>query len=97
MRINGPFTDVYKIKNFYKILCLLILNIISGLSVVYVKHQNRMLHIKLQEIFDEHFKLKTELNKLLLEKSTCLSDSRVEQLAKHKLHMINPEQVYIIR
>lgn len=97
MRINGPFIDLYKMKSFYIILCLLIVNIISGLSVVYVKHKIRTLHIYLQTIYAESVNLNTEWNKLLLEKSTWLANARVEQLAKNKLNMINPEQIHIIR
>ena len=97
MRINGPFIELYKMKKSYIILFLLIFTIISGLEVVYVKHKTRMLHIQLQTKYVNCSNLNTEWSKLLLEKSTWLSDFRVEQLAKNKLNMINPEQVYIIR
>lgn len=97
MRINGPFINLHKSKGFYIILFLLIFSVLSGLSVVYVKHKIRTLHIHLQAIHAECSNLNTEWNKLLLEKSTWLTNVRVEQLAKKKLNMVNPEQIHIIR
>ena len=98
MRIDGPFiVDIYKTKIFLIICIMALFTISSALGVVYSKHKTRMLHVKLQGIYIERSNLNTEWSRLLLEKSTWMADFRVEQLAKQNLHMIMPEQVYIIR
>ena len=97
MRIDGPFIKIYEIKKFFIIGIMMLFAIGSGLGVVYSKHKIRMLHVKLQRLYTEHSNLNTEWSKLLLEKSTWMADFRVEQLAKQNLHMMMPEQVYIIR
>lgn len=96
MRINGPFVGIYKTKNFFIIGIMTLCATSSGLGVVYSKHKTRMLHVQLQRMYAEHSELNTEWSRLLLEKSTWMADSRIEQLAKNKLNMIIPEQVYII-
>lgn len=97
MRVDGPFVNICKSKNFFTVMILLIVNIIFGLTVIYVKHKNRTLHMKLQQIARERAELNLEWNKLLLEKSNSLSEYKIEKLAKKKLDMIEPEQIYIIR
>lgn len=96
MRIDGPFTDLYKAKNFLIILVMTVFAVASGICNVYSKHKIRMLHVKLKKIDYERSMLNTEWSKLLLEKSTLMSDLRVEQIARNRLNMINPEQIYII-
>ena len=96
MRINGPFTNVHKTKNFFAISIMMLITVSSALGVIYSKHKTRMLHVKLQRMYAERSNLNTEWSRLLLEKSTWMADFRIEQLAKQNLGMIIPEQVYII-
>ena len=96
MRIDGPFIDLYKNKNFFIISILLLFTVSSAIATIYSKHKIRMLHASLQRLYVERSNLNTEWSKILLEKSTWLSDCRVEKLARENLGMINPEQVYII-
>lgn len=96
MRIEGPFTRIYTAKHFFMIFVMTIFTVVSGIGNVYSKHKIRTLHVKLKLMDNERSSLNTEWSKLLLEKSTLMSDLRVEQLAKRKLNMINPEQIYII-
>ena len=55
-----------------------------------------MLHILLQNIYTEHSNLNTEWSRLVLEKSTLMTDFRVEQIAKQTLNMVMPEQIDFI-
>jgi cell division protein FtsL len=94
--IDGPFIDLYKTKNFFITIIMSIVVIISGLATVYSKYKTRMLHVQLQRMYTQRSNLNTEWSKLLLEKSTWMSDDRIEQLARKNLNMVNPDQVYII-
>lgn len=96
MRIIGPFINIYKANNIFILIVVALFTISSALSVIYVKHKSRMLHVLLQNIYLQRSKLNTEWSKLVLEKSTLMSDFRIEQIAKHKLGMIMPEQIDFI-
>lgn len=96
MRVTGPFIEIYKEKNFFILIMLIMATITSSLAVIYVKHKNRTLRSLLQRIYIERSDLNTEWSRLLLEKSTLMADLRVEQLAKKNLNMVMPEQTYII-
>lgn len=96
MCIDGPFVDIYKNQGFFIITILLLFAVSSAVATIYSKHKIRMLHVNLQRLYTERSNLNTEWSKLLLEKSTWMSDCRVEKLARQNLNMISPEQVYII-
>ncbi len=96
MRINGPFITIYKTKNFFTLTLTALFTISSALGVIYSKHKSRMLHILLQNIYTEHSNLNTEWSRLVLEKSTLMTDFRVEQIAKQTLNMVMPEQIDFI-
>ena len=64
--------------------------IISGIAVVYVRHQHRLTFIALQESQHERDQLNIEWSQLLLEESTFSVYHWVENKAREKLGMKNP-------
>ena len=96
MRIDSPFVNIHKYKNFFTLIFLALFSITSALAVIYIKHKNRVLHMLLQKIHIERSKLNTEWSKLILEKSTLTADFRIEQIAKQELGMVMPEQIEFI-
>ncbi len=69
---------------------LLILNFVSGLLVIYIRHINRMSMAELQKLVDEQDILYQEWTQLLLEQSTLTSYNRVDQLVRKHLDMRLP-------
>lgn len=73
--------------------------ICSALSVVYVSHLCRQLHNELSRLEQEENTLQVEWGRYLLEQSSWASLSRIEQLAKSRLHMRVPdtEEIVVVR
>ena len=64
----------------------------SAIALVYVKHNNRILFVKLQVLEQEARALEEEWGRLLLEQSALLAHGQVELIARKKLKMNEPEQ-----
>lgn len=73
--------------------------ICSALSVVYVSHLCRQFYSELSLLEQEANTLQVEWGRYLLEQSSWASLSRIEQLAKNRLHMRVPgtEEIIVIR
>lgn len=69
---------------------LLILNFCSSLTVIYLRHLNRISMIELQSHIDKQDVLYKEWTQLLLEQSTLASYNRVDQVARNQLGMKLP-------
>ncbi len=69
----------------------------SGLGVVYVSHQCRLLYGELAQLQQEKNRLEIARGQNLLEASAQASLYRVEQLALGKLHMQVPALDEIVR
>ena len=76
---------------------LVLLLMIFAIGVVFIKHTNRILHIKLQELKVEQENLNNEGSQLLLEKATWTSNIRVEKVAREQLSMIIPNKIEMIK
>ena len=75
----------------WQLLTLLSLVLISGLSVVYLTHRDRVLFNELQVLRDEANELDVQWGQLLIEQSTLGVGGRVEQRATEQLEMQVPE------
>jgi cell division protein FtsL len=73
------------------LLTLLSLVLVSGLSVVYLTHRDRVLFNELQKLRDEANELDVQWGQLLIEQSTLGVGGRVEQRATEVLEMRVPE------
>lgn len=70
---------------------LVIAVVTSAMFVVYSKHENRLLFVKLEDLHAQRDKMNIEWGQLQLEQSTWATDSRIEKIATEKLHMRNVE------
>ena len=73
-----------------KILFLIIIVFISGLSLVYIKDLNRQLFIKNQNAMQNFSGLSVLHNKLLLEQSAWSKQDRVQTMAENQFDMQIP-------
>lgn len=73
--------------------------LLSALSIIYVTHTTRVLHAAYQHNVGEQNQLRVQRSQLLLERSTWMMLSRIQQLAENKLGMVTPnsQSVIVIR
>lgn len=70
--------------------------LLSALSMIYVTHLSRILHAGYQHNKVTQERLQVERGQLLLERSTWMIQSRIEQIAENKLGMVIPDHKSII-
>lgn len=70
--------------------------LLSALSVIYVTHITRVLHATYQRNLAEEDRFKVEHGQLLLERSTWMMQSRIQQIAEDKLGMIIPDAKSVV-
>jgi len=63
----------------------------TAIGLVYSKHKTRKLFVELQLLNKEVISLNTEWGQLQLEQSAWSDHGRIEQIARKKLGMVNPE------
>ena len=63
----------------------------SAIQVVYTQHESRKLFVELQELEKKRDQLNEEWGRLQLEQSTWATDDRVEEVARTKLGMHDPD------
>jgi cell division protein FtsL len=68
----------------------------TALSIVYVTDMTRGLHATYQQSLLERDHLHVQWDKLLLEKSTWMTQARVQQVAEDKLGMAFPDNKSVI-
>ena len=78
---------------------LTLLVMVSALSIVYVKHENRKHFVELQSLQKQRDEMNIEWGQLQLEQSTWATHSRIEGLARQRLEMVNvpQEQMVIVK
>ncbi|OGT84554.1 MAG: cell division protein FtsL [Gammaproteobacteria bacterium RIFCSPLOWO2_02_FULL_61_13] len=64
---------------------------LSALQVVLHQHQARKIFVEVQALERERDRLNEEWGRLQLEQSTWATDARVEEVARARLHMLEPE------
>ena len=70
---------------------ILILAILtSSLGIIYVTNASRSLNATVQQTLEQRGKLHVQWGQLLLEKSTWVTQARVQRIAEHELKMVNP-------
>lgn len=65
--------------------------LLSALSVIYVTHVTRVLHASYQRNLAEQDRFLVEHGQLLLERSTWMMQSRIQQIAESRLGMVVPD------
>jgi cell division protein FtsL len=65
--------------------------LVSGIGVVYTRHINQQLFVKLEKLQSERDNLEVEWELLQLEQSTLVTDFAVEEIAQRRLNMLTPD------
>lgn len=73
------------------VLTLLVAVLTSAIQVVLAQHNSRKYFVEIQDLEKQEDELNEVWGKLQLEQSTWATDDRVEELARSKLAMIEPE------
>jgi cell division protein FtsL len=76
---------------------LLTLVLGSALTVVYVKHQSRVLFAELRGIQKQQDQQVIQWGRLQLQNTTLATPSNVESRARHDLQMRIPDKVELVR
>lgn len=82
-------------KTWFFLLLTLVLG--SALTVIYVKHQSRVLFAELREVQKQQDQQVIEWGRLQLQNSTLATHSNVESRARKDLKMRLPEDVQLVR
>lgn len=64
----------------------------SSMSIIYVTHVSRELHATYEQNVIDRNHMRVERDQLLLERSTWMVQSRIQQIAENKLGMIYPDR-----
>ncbi len=83
--------------DFLLIIVLAGLVVYSTINLIVVRHQNRLAFIELQKAQQQRDQLNLEWSQLLIEQSTWSQQDRIEQVAKEKLKMIEPEITELLK
>lgn len=70
--------------------------LLSALGVVYCKHLNRQLFIRLESLVNYRDQLQVEWGRLLLEEGTLTAHTRIEQIARERLEMELPSESKVV-
>ena len=73
------------------VLTLLVAVLTSAIQIVLAQHNSRKYFVEIQDLEKQEDELNEVWGKLQLEQSTWATDDRVEELARSKLAMIEPE------
>ena len=65
--------------------------VVSAVGVILAKHENRKRFAQLQELERVRDAMNVEWGQLQLEQGTWATHSRVERIARRRLHMVVPE------
>lgn len=77
-------------------LALAALTLASALTVVWARHESRVLFVELQGLQAERDRLNVEWGRLQLEQSAWATKGRIERIAREDLSMQRPSDVEIV-
>jgi len=77
------------------VVCLVVMNIVTALGVIYSKHNSRMLYKKTRVLSDAIDRANVDWGRLQIEESTLARYGRIEELATKELGMRMPEHAEI--
>ena len=75
---------------------LLALVVISALSLVWARHETRVLFVELQSLQSERDEMNVDWGRLQLEQSAWATKARIERLAREELGMQRPVDLEMI-
>lgn len=80
----------------YWLMLLIILVTGSSMAVIYVKHESRILFSELRVNQKRQDELRIQWSRLLIQKSTLITQANVESVARKKLDMVLPKNIQIV-
>ena len=83
-------------NRLYWLMLLIVLVTGSAMTVVYVKHESRILFAELRKIQKKQDEMVIQWSRLQLQNSTLVTQANVESMARKKLGMILPEDIQIV-
>lgn len=75
---------------------LLALDMGSALAVVYSTHESRQAFVRLESLQKQRDALQVEWGRLELEQSVWARHSRVERIARQRLHLVMPDAAHTV-
>lgn len=79
------------------LLILMVLAVlVSAVGVIEAKHESRKRFVALQALEKARDQMNVEWGRLQLEQGTWATHSRVERIARKKLHMVNPKMEAVV-
>jgi len=78
------------------LMLLIVLVTGSSLTVVYVKHESRVLFSELRQLQKKQDQQIIQWGRLQLQNSTLITQANVESMARKKLDMVLPESIQIV-
>lgn len=75
---------------------LVAVTLASAIGVVFSRHEARQLFIELQQLNAERDRLNIEWGRLRIEHSTWASPGRIEQIARERLGMTEPDPASVV-
>ena len=72
--------------------------VLSGMALIYTKHESRKLFVELEGLTQERDELNIEWGQLQIEQSTWAQHARIEQVAKDDLSLVRPAttEIFVI-
>jgi cell division protein FtsL len=83
-------------RDLHWLLLLSVLVTSSALTVIYVKHESRMLFAELRQLQKQQDHQVIHWGQLQLQNSTLITQANVEAMAREKLDMVLPQTVQIV-
>ena len=79
-----------KVIQTFLMLVLLVATIASAISVVWARHEDRVLFVQLTALQNQRDALNIEYGKLELEQATFAEPRRIDEEARQQLGMVDP-------
>lgn len=83
-------------RELHWLMLLIVLILGSSMTVIYVKHESRVLFSELRQIQKEQDEQVILWSRLQLQNSTLITQSNVESMARKKLGMVLPDNIQIV-
>jgi len=78
------------------LLIVVVLVLLSALTLVWARHEGRVLFVELQQLQGERDELNVDWGRLQLEQSAWATKARIERLAREELDMQRPADVEMV-
>ncbi len=83
-------------NRLYWLMLLIVLVTGSAMTVIYVKHESRVLFSELRQLQKQQDEIVIQWSRLQIQNSTLITQANVESMARKKLGMILPEDIQIV-